>query len=220
MGDRRPDAADLVGRDAGPDPGAADEDPAVGLAVADRERQAAGEVRVVVVRVGAVAAEVDQLVAGVGEPGEQLVLELGAAVVGGEGDAHQRPSSRVRGAAARRTRPAEALADDPRARRPPRASAVKPNSFRIVPAGAEAPKWSRATIAPSSPAQRSQPSETPISTATRFRAAAGRTDSRYAASWASKASQQGRLTTRVAIPSASRASAAATASWTSEPVAT
>jgi hypothetical protein len=90
VGDGRPHAADLVGRHAGPDPGAADEDPPVRLSVADRIRQAAGEVRVVVGRVRAVAAEVDQLVAGIREAGEELRLELGAAVIGGEGDAHQR----------------------------------------------------------------------------------------------------------------------------------
>ena len=56
----------------------------------DRLAEALGEVRVVVVRVGAVAAEVDQLVAEVGrrEPAEQLVLERGPGVVGGERDAH------------------------------------------------------------------------------------------------------------------------------------
>ena len=54
--------AHLVGRDARPDAGAADEDAAVGLAVADRVAEPLGEVRVVVVGIGAVAAEVDELV--------------------------------------------------------------------------------------------------------------------------------------------------------------
>ena len=59
-------------------------------------------------------------------------------------------------------------------------SAVKPNFSKIVPAGADAPKWSSPMIAPSSPTQRSQPSETPTSTLTRSRTAGGRTASRYA----------------------------------------
>ena len=63
VADRGPDAADLVRRDARADAGAADEDPALGLAVADRVAEPRGEVRVVVRRIGAVAAEVDQLVA-------------------------------------------------------------------------------------------------------------------------------------------------------------
>ena len=56
----------LVGRDRRPDAGAADQDAAVGLAADDRLAESLGEVRVVVVRVGAVAAEVDQLMV---EPG-------------------------------------------------------------------------------------------------------------------------------------------------------
>ena len=56
----------------------------------DRLAEAPREVRVVVVRVGAVAAEVDQVVAEVRhrEAPYQLVLEGGAGVIGGEGDAH------------------------------------------------------------------------------------------------------------------------------------
>ena len=51
-----------------PDARAADEDAAIGLAVDDRLTEALGEVRVVVVGVGAVAAEVDQLVPEAGAP--------------------------------------------------------------------------------------------------------------------------------------------------------
>ena len=51
---------------------AADQDAAIGLAVDDRLAEPLGEVGVVVVGVGAVAAEVDQLVAepGAGEPSD------------------------------------------------------------------------------------------------------------------------------------------------------
>ena len=56
--------------------------------------------------------------------------------------------------------------------------AVKPKCSKIAAAGADAPKWSSAMIAPSSPVQRSQPSDTPISTLTRVRTPDGRTDSR------------------------------------------
>ena len=73
-------------------------------------------------------------------------------------------------------------------------------------------------IAPSSPAYRSQPSEMPDSTVTRFFTDGGRTQSRYAWSCASKRSQQGRLTTRVGTPSASRSSAASKHSCSSDPV--
>src|SRR6185436_1415275 len=52
-------------------------------------------------------------------------------------------------------------------------STVNPNFSKIVPAGADAPKWSRPTIAPLSPTQRSQPSDTPASTATRAATAEG-----------------------------------------------
>ena len=113
---------------------------------------------------------VGQKMDGVGQPGEKLRLELGSAVVGGQRHAHQRPppGCGADGAATRPRKPSRTT------RRPivATASAVNPNSRRIVPAGADAPKWSRATIAPSSPVQRSQPSETPSSTATRFLAAA------------------------------------------------
>ena len=57
-------------------------------------------------------------------------------------------------------------------------SAVNPNFSKIVPAGADAPKWSSPMIAPSSPTQRSQPSDTPISTLTRLRTDGGSTESR------------------------------------------
>ena len=57
-----PHAADLVRGHARADAGAADEDPAIDLAVADRVPEPLREVRVVVVRVRAVAAEVDELV--------------------------------------------------------------------------------------------------------------------------------------------------------------
>ena len=118
----------------------------------------------------------------------------------------------------RRDAAVEAVADDLAGRPRPPDRRVKPSFSKIVPAGADAPKWSSPMIAPSSPTQRSQPSETPTSTLTRLRTAGGRTSSRYAWSWRSKRSQHGRDTTRVGIPSPSSASAAANASWSSDPV--
>ena len=60
VADGRPDAAHLVGGHRRADARAADEDPALRLAGDDRVTEPLGEVRVVVVRVGAVAAEVDR----------------------------------------------------------------------------------------------------------------------------------------------------------------
>ena len=97
-------------------------------------------------------------------------------------------------------------------------STVNPNLSKIVPAGADAPKWSSPTIAPASPTQRSQPSDTPASTATRAGTSRGSTESRYAAGCRSNSSQQGSDTTRAGTPSRSSASAAPNASCSSEPV--
>ena len=55
------DAADLVGRHGRTDPGSTDEDPAIDLAVPDRVPEPRGEVGVVVLGIGSVATEVDQL---------------------------------------------------------------------------------------------------------------------------------------------------------------
>ena len=173
--------------------------------------------------VRAVAAEVGQLVRAAeldDQPPDQLVLERGPGVVRGERDAHpvlSRGPGRCPGCDRRRHRRgrwwggsrglAPSVAWRPcrpsrTTRRPTSAtrSAVKPNSLKIVPAGALAPKWSSPMIAPSSPTQRSQPIETPISTETRFLTDGGRTESRYASSCASNRSQQGRLTTRDGMP--------------------
>ena len=68
VADGRADAADLVGGDARADARAADEDAAVRLAAGDRQPEPLGEVRVVVGRVRAVAAQVDPLVV---EPGDR-----------------------------------------------------------------------------------------------------------------------------------------------------
>ena len=57
------DPAHLVGGHRRTDPGAADEDAALRGAARDGVAQALGEVGVVIVRVGAVAAEVDEVVA-------------------------------------------------------------------------------------------------------------------------------------------------------------
>src|SRR4051794_2696517 len=87
----RPNPLDLVRGDARANAGATDQDPAVSLSVADGVAEARGEVRVVVLRVGPVAAEVDGLVTeprGIETP-THLVLERRAGMVRGEGDAHR-----------------------------------------------------------------------------------------------------------------------------------
>ena len=86
-------------------------------------------------------------------------------------------------------REAELLED--RAGRRRRAEVVEPDDRALV-------------ADPALPAERDA-----ASTLTRLRTAGGRTASRYAWSWASNRSQQGSDTTRVGMPSASSASAAA-----------
>ena len=85
------DPAHLVGGHRRTDPGATDEHAPLRGAAHERVPQAPSEVGVVIVRVGAVAAEVDQVVADVrrGQPPDQLVLEGGAGMVGRERDAHR-----------------------------------------------------------------------------------------------------------------------------------
>src|SRR4029077_7876649 len=70
VADRGPDPAHLVGGDRRPHARPADEDPSVRATPLDRESNPLGEVRVVVVWVGPVTAEVDELVLATGEPGE------------------------------------------------------------------------------------------------------------------------------------------------------
>ena len=142
-------------------------------AVLDRPAEPLGVVRVVVVGVRAVAAEVDQLVvrAGAREPLEELVLERGTGVVGGERDAHR--AAAVSFVPARRRRrgrasgreveagrlvagvdgrdpAAEAVADDP----PGDLGDALRGEAEVLEdrrAGRHAPKWSIPMIAPSSP---------------------------------------------------------------------
>src|SRR4051812_24548953 len=99
VADRRPDARHLAGRDRRADAGAADEDPAVRSPGPDRRADGLREVRIVVVRVRAVAAEIDELVL-TGEIGGKTANELGLercpGVVGGERDAHRPVLSRGR----------------------------------------------------------------------------------------------------------------------------
>src|SRR6185369_6511941 len=99
-----PDAADLVRGDARADAGPADEDSAIRFAVADRVADAGCEVRVVVLRIGAVATEIDDVVAETRglEPAPELVLQGGPGVIGGECHAHLRDRSAVAGVGRRR----------------------------------------------------------------------------------------------------------------------
>ena len=79
MADRRTDAAHLVGRHARPDARAADQDAAVGLAALEGVPEGLREVGIVVAGVGAVAAEVDVLVAEAGVPSRWISASLSAA---------------------------------------------------------------------------------------------------------------------------------------------
>jgi len=90
VADRRPDAGHLVCRDGRTDPGSADEDAAVRLAGLDGVAQPLREVGVVIGGIRAIPTKVDQLMAEIGDrqPGEQLRLEGGSGMIGGEGDAH------------------------------------------------------------------------------------------------------------------------------------
>ena len=63
VADGAPDAANLVRRDARADARAADQDAPIRFTVADRKAEPLGEIRIVVLRVRAIAAEVDRLVA-------------------------------------------------------------------------------------------------------------------------------------------------------------
>src|SRR5206468_10866829 len=71
-----------------------DENPALGLAVADSEAEPLREVGVVVVRVGAVTAQVRQLMARgeLSQAVDQLALERRSRVIGCECNPHRRPS--------------------------------------------------------------------------------------------------------------------------------
>src|SRR5690606_10818043 len=75
------------------------------------------------------------------------------------------------------------------------------------------------TERPRSPTMPRQLSTEPASTDTRAVTDFGSTDSRYASSCSANHSSDGADTTRALTPSAARVSRAATASWTSDPVA-
>src|SRR6185369_6528818 len=87
-------ASDLVRRDARPD-GAADQDAPLDRAVAHRFADALREVRVVVGRVAPVPAQVDEVVIRprLADAPEQLALQRGAGMIGGEADPHEWPGS-------------------------------------------------------------------------------------------------------------------------------
>jgi len=69
---------------------AADQDPSIRAAGDDRLAEPLREIRVVVVGIGAVATQVDELVPEVGrrQAAEQLVLESGPGMIGRKSDAH------------------------------------------------------------------------------------------------------------------------------------
>ena len=90
VADRGADAPDLVRGDARADAGAADQDPAVDLAAAHGVPEALREVGIVVVRVGAVAAQVDHLVVRprARHAPQQLRLQRRSRVIRREPDPH------------------------------------------------------------------------------------------------------------------------------------
>src|SRR4051812_33021962 len=146
VADGRSDARHLAGRDRRADAGTADQDPAVGSPGPDRRPDGLREVGIVVVRVRAVATEVDELVlAGEigGKTSNELGLERCPGVVGGERDAHRLVLSRGRD----RSRPT----GRPRIRRLT-ASGAPPRRGRAAP---RAPRRDRGTLRGPPAAQRS-----------------------------------------------------------------
>src|SRR6185437_16214523 len=91
----RAHATDLGGGHARPHAGAADEDAALHVAVTDRLADPLREVRIVVVRIAAITAEIDELVirAQRRHAPEQLVLQRRARVIRREADPHEWPGS-------------------------------------------------------------------------------------------------------------------------------
>ena len=94
------------------------------------------------------------------------------------------------------------------------ASGRKPSFSNAILPGAETPNRSRLMTAG---AYLSQPCPTPASTASLALTCGGSTASRYAGSWRSNNSQEGKETTRTSMPAAWSCSAAAWISPTSEP---
>src|SRR2546423_10415141 len=105
VADRRADAADLARGNRRAHARAADQDAAIRDAAADRFTKALREVGVIVVRVGPVATQIDELVvrAAGPNPADQLVLEGGAGMVRGEANAHASLRSVVAGIGPGRT---------------------------------------------------------------------------------------------------------------------
>jgi hypothetical protein len=76
------DAGDFVGGNADADAGAADENAARSFSALERQAQQLRVIRIVVLRVRLVSAEIDHLVAGLSEISADLLLERKAGVVG------------------------------------------------------------------------------------------------------------------------------------------
>ena len=115
-------AGHLVGGNAGPDAGTADDDTARHLARRHRLRHRQREIRVIVLGVIAGGAKVSYLVAFCAEPGRQFLLQREATVVRPNGDAACRHDLPSRASASATTR-----------------ATVNPSSAKTVSAGAEAP---------------------------------------------------------------------------------
>src|SRR5208283_1807090 len=81
-------ASDLVGADAGADAAATDRYAALHLRCGDGARERRYEVRIVVVRVEASCAEINDLVPRSVQPGGQFLLHCEPAVIGGDANAH------------------------------------------------------------------------------------------------------------------------------------
>lgn len=74
-------SGDLIGRDAGADPAAADGDAAVHLPGGDRPGQWNHKIRIVIIRLQAVVSKVDHVMTGLAQKYHKLLLQLKATVV-------------------------------------------------------------------------------------------------------------------------------------------
>src|SRR5262245_43637000 len=90
---RRADAGNLVATDGRADPASADGDSALNRAVSHRAGQGNDEVRVVVVRVQAVSAEIHDLVPEPTKAAAQIPFPVESAVIAGDAKAHARLSA-------------------------------------------------------------------------------------------------------------------------------
>ena len=181
-------AGDAVGRHRGADAAAAQDDPAIGAMLAQRGAHRRGVIRVIDA-LAAVGADVQHLAVLARDERLDGFLQREAGVIRSDCYPHvqlSRPISRLAFATT--------------------FSGVNPNFFCSSPSGADAPNVSIPIATPASPTYRAHPSVDPCSTDTRAATDEGSTCSRYSGcsrQYRSNSSQEGMLTTRVRMPSAS-----------------